>query len=731
MELQAVIGQLHIVNGVVQLATAVPGILAHPAPSRPARGRERDFLFVHLTLSGSIDETAVVTQDLLDAISQRFYQTSGSVTNALRQAIINANQLLLRLNLGSSQPTREGAITCAALHNGELFTLQVGEALAMIGHNYGIERLPAKAPDRITPVGRSSGLDIRYYHQRLQVGDSLLLADPRLANMPTSTFQEALVDTQVEYGLDALIEIVDTDSARLLLVEFADEKAPLYMADARHSPAASSEPLAVIPQPRREPREASPVPSDERRPQPTRPFATQPVRDPATTIRQTLDMEKTARHATSQAAMGLSRFTAWLAAVIDRLRTPTNGDEPLTNWVLPVVIAIMIPLLVGGVATGVYLQSGQSKQLSDLKDQMALNLGLGAQAGAEDEARIYYNTVLALAEQAERELRPRDLDVARLRAQARTALDELDDVTRLQGTLFYEYPVGTLLTAVVLQEGFAGDVYTLDQASGAVYQHQLDENMRPMGTDPLLLSYSPGSVKGNHIIGKIVDIIWRPAGSAVTREGLAMLDSSGALLTHHPDFTDVHTAVLGLSSEWGTPSAVTTYNERLYILDKEAGVIWKYFPSGDQFDVKADERTILLNEELNMAQVSDIAIYSVDGSLIVVYTDGRIRYYDTRANRREWDESILLTEGKLITPPGGFSAVKIIGRGLITSIFVADAANGRILQLNQDGRILAQYQATGPNGEELFQNIIDFAVAENPLRIFVVAENKLYLAAQE
>ncbi|MCP5097523.1 MAG: hypothetical protein GY943_18410, partial [Chloroflexi bacterium] len=60
-----------------------------------------------------------------------------------------------------------------------------------------------------------------------------------------------------------------------------------------------------------------------------------------------------------------------------------------------------------------------------------------------------------------------------------------------------------------------------------------------------------------------------------------------------------------------------------------------------------------------------------------------------------------------------------------------DATNGRILQLNQDGRILAQYQATGPNGEELFHNITDFAVAENPLRIFVVSGNKLYLAAQE
>ncbi|MCP5093943.1 MAG: hypothetical protein GY943_00160, partial [Chloroflexi bacterium] len=451
MELQAITGQLYIVNGAIQSDTAVPGILAQPAPSRPARGRDRDFLFVHLTLSGQVDETAVITQDLLDAFSQRFYQTSGSVTNALRQSATHINQLLLRRNLGSSQPTHEGAITCAALHNSELFTLQVGEALAMVGHNYGIERLPAKTPDRITPLGRSSGLDIRYYHQRLQVGDSLLLADPRIANMPTQTFQEALVDTQVEHGLDALIDIVDTDSARLLLVEFADDKVPLNVPDVKRDSAPKNEPLAVIPQPRREPRNSPAVPSDARRPQPTRPLTDQPIRDPATTIRQTLDMEKTARQATSQAAMGLSRFTGWLAAILGRLRTTTNGEEPLTNWVLPAVIAIVIPLLVGGVATGVYLQSGQSKQLSDLKGEMALSFGLGEQAATEDEARSYYNTVLALAEQAETELRPGDTEVARLRTAARTQLDVLDDVTRLNGTLFYEYAEETALTAVVLQ----------------------------------------------------------------------------------------------------------------------------------------------------------------------------------------------------------------------------------------------------------------------------------------
>ncbi|KAA3664819.1 MAG: hypothetical protein DWQ04_03745 [Chloroflexi bacterium] len=709
-----------MIEGVVQETTAVPGILMQPPPSRAARGRDRDFLFVHLSLSGRADETAVVAQDLLDAISRRFYQTSGSVTAALRQAIMDANQLLLRLNLSGTQPTREGAITCAALRQGELYTLQAGETFALIGHNYGIERMPAKQPDRATPLGRSSGLDIRYNHHRLQVGDTMLLADPRIAHLPTSTFQNALVDTPVETGIEELVDIVAEDSARLLFIEFVDDQETVAMPELSRSAAPTSEPMAVIPQPRRESRSLPTIPEDARRPQPVR-ESTKP----------TIDVETTARQATSQAAMGLSRLTAWLAAVIGKLRTTQEGDEPISNWATPLMVAILVPVIVGSIVTSVYLQRGQVTRLSDVKREMALNLGLAEQTTNEAEARNHYDLVLALAEEAETELRPGDTEVARLRAEARAALDELDDITRLTGDVLYTYTEGTLLTAVILQEDFLGNLYTLDQANGYIYLHQLGELLTPTSSDPQRLPYVNGQVLGTHVVNGIVDIMWRPVGSSVSREGLAMLDSGGALLTYHPDFGDTHTAPLGLASEWQGPSAMTTYNERIYILDSASGSIWKYFPSGDQFDVKAEERTIVIDDELNLGQAADISIYNEDGSLVVAYQDGRLRYYDTRANRRQWDEITLIQEGGLKSALGQLSAVHVVGRGLNTSIFVADTANGRILQLNRGGRVLAQFQATGPNGEELFQGISDFAVAENPLRIFAVNGDKLIAATQE
>ncbi|MCP4418860.1 MAG: hypothetical protein GY805_19765, partial [Chloroflexi bacterium] len=286
-ELQAVTGQLYIVDGVMQTASpetsssqiAVPGILVQPSPSRANRSRSRDFLFVHLTLSGNAEETAVLNQDLLDLISSKFYGASGSLTAAMRGAMMAANQSLLRRNLSSKETVCEGGITCAVLRQGELFTLQAGEALALLGHNFGIERLPPRPPDHITPLGRTSGLDIRYAHHRLQSGNLLLLADPRLSHLPTDSFNDALVDTDIETGLDVLIDTVADESARLLFIEFNDDSL-LNLPDVVLPTPREGQLATPIPQPRRDLEAThSFANSDNRRPQPIREGTAAPAKD--------------------------------------------------------------------------------------------------------------------------------------------------------------------------------------------------------------------------------------------------------------------------------------------------------------------------------------------------------------------------------------------------------------------------------------------------------------------
>jgi hypothetical protein len=726
MDLQALTGQLHIVNGSLQTPAEsggfVPGLLAQPAPPKAHRSRKKEFLFVHLMLSGPPEETAVPTQELLTLISQEFYRTGGSVTAALRQAITSANKQLLHRNLSGAAPTREGAITTAVLHNDALYVVQAGEGLALLGHNFGVERLPANQPQRITPLGRSAGLSMRYEHHPLQEGDMLLLADPRIANIPTPTLEPALVDTGVEDGLEALQTIIGPNSARLLLIEFTGSAPESFPDVLTPLPAAQLTP-EDFPEPVRE-GDAPVIPATERRPQPER---------PSPPPKQNKDLAAEAsyntRKAAAGAAFGLANFTDWLTDMLARLRPPHREDEEPTNWAIPALLALLIPVIVAVIVTGVYLQRGNARRFAEIKTEMSQNISLAETAGAEtpDEARQYYENVVTLSAEAD-ELRPGDAEVASLRQKALAGLDDLDGVTRLQGEVLYTYTPEVVLKSVTLQDGFDGGLFTLDQASN-VYYHQTDQSYMQLDDAPSRIIFAEQAV-GSYIVRNVIDMMWRPEGTAVTRDGLAMLDSGGALLTYYPNKGDTRAAPLGLSSVWQTPAAITTFDERLYILDPGAREIWKYYPDGDGFTINEGEQILELDPSADLNAAIDLDIYSEDGSLLLLYGDGRLRYYDTRSGRVQWDEQELLENGGLTLPLANPTAAKLVGKGLNASIFVADPGTGRIIQIARGGRVIAQYRAYDETGQDLFRNIQDFAVAEGPLRIFVTDGSKLYVATQ-
>ena len=719
MELQAVTGQLYMINGAVQDPATVPGLLAQSVPAKAARGRQEDFLFVHLTLSGQVEETRNLSQDLLDSISNIFYQTPGSVTAALRKAIIETNKELLGYNLRGETKTHEGAITCAVLRGQELYMAQTGEAFAFIGHNFGIERLPAAQPQRMTTMGRTAGLDIRYYHNWLQSGDILMLTDPRLGHLSTDALRPALIDTDVAGSLEALTAALDKNSGRILVVEFTDD-APGYLPDiTRPTPTVTSAARPMPPpinQPLREGNAQSTA----------TPVFRAPIAPGVNVDVETAEIS--ARKATSQAASGLSRVVGWLARFLERLKPPQPGPDEHTGWALPTFLAIAIPILVTIIVTSVFLQRGRVERFSEVKQGMSESLNLARQAGADiNAATTHYNDVLVLAVEAD-SLRPNDPEVERLRNEALAELDLLGGISRLNSRLIYQFTEETALSAIALGDELNGDIFLLDSANGIVYRQETDASFENMlSEEPQVILFNEQAV-GNHVVGQALDIMWRPRGQSVTRDGLAILDSAGALITFFPNFAENRAIPLGLASEWVQPTQITSFDERLYVLDPGSQEIWRYFPDGDNFTLNDDQRALTFIEDVDLDQVVDMAIYSVDGSVILLYQDGRIRSFSD--GRLEWDESELLNSG-METPFIAPTAVKIIGRGVTASIFVSDPGSGRIVQLSRLGNFLAQYKALDESGGELFSKASDFAVLDTPLRVFVAAGNTIYVATQE
>jgi hypothetical protein len=183
---------------------------------------------------------------------------------------------------------------------------------------------------------------------------------------------------------------------------------------------------------------------------------------------------------------------------------------------------------------------------------------------------------------------------------------------------------------------------------------------------------------------------------------------------------------MGLASDWSRPTELTTFNERIYILDPGAQVIWRYFAEGEGFTTSEDQRYIDFTENADIENVVDLAIYSEDGSVLLLYNDGRLRRYVN--GRFLWSEAELPANG-LESPLVAPKAIKIVGRGLNSSIFVLDPGSERIVQFSLGGTFLAQYKASDGEGNEIFASAEDFVVIDNPLRLILPAGNRLYVAS--
>jgi hypothetical protein len=91
---------IHRNNG--QEIPDLPGLLAVTPPRKTARGRENDTLVLYLMLSGNATFSAAELRTLINKTATAFYQTTGSLTFAMRKIAENLNTALLERNLSTT-----------------------------------------------------------------------------------------------------------------------------------------------------------------------------------------------------------------------------------------------------------------------------------------------------------------------------------------------------------------------------------------------------------------------------------------------------------------------------------------------------------------------------------------------------------------------------------------------------------------------------------------------------
>jgi DNA-binding beta-propeller fold protein YncE len=336
------------------------------------------------------------------------------------------------------------------------------------------------------------------------------------------------------------------------------------------------------------------------------------------------------------------------------------------------------------------------------------DLALGS-AESPTVARDHWLEVLASLKEAET-LEPEEPEIAQMRAQAETELDRIDGVTRLgQVYRIYEYNLPASAPSRVIVAGL--DVYVLDRGAGRVYRHALNDvqnALRNPNTDQVLLQQ--GQSVEDKTIGELVDINWMRDGGEGQAGALIVLDRDGLLVEHDPTWEQLGHQVVSGQDQWRAPLSLRTFDSNLYVLDPTANQIFKYL--AEQF-AAAPERWIKASD----ADLSKAVDMGIDGNIYVLHNNGRIaKYYG--------GEPVPFTVTKVPRSLSSAVALYTDVEEETEYIYVADASENRIVQLDREGAFVRQLQpALGQ--EDLFRQLSGLFVDETGAKLYFVANSAL------
>ncbi len=734
------ITQLHMVNGEAKAHRPIPGVYVQTMPRSVRRGREGDVLLLHVTVSGPSAESQLLQTGIIDKFQETYYRTPGGITTALRRAVNTANQHLLEHNLRHNPAAmRTGALCGAVLRGDELHLIQVGETQAYIGHNFGLEAVPAVQRQRLTPLGEQSGVDVRMFHTWLQEDETLLLLDPRLIHLDQALFSPILVEQSLEEMGKALTEMLTNNSARLILAKMVVVEPPSIVELPRREPARMT---AVSPDQadrnriRRERRRTviqrtvvappKPEPVVEATIRPSE----QPI-SPENSFDETATVSPVARGARNGLAavlFGLSNGVRGLA----RMLSGANGkhDARVRELWLACAMLFVTVLSVSWIVGSVYFQRERAALMLEIKHDIRQAWNNSERVGDSNPnlRRVYYDYILYQADVAA-QLVSNDSKILEWRSRVQTELDKDQGMLRLAAEPIIDYGDRAQMRSVALGGAPSFGIYGLDDNENAVYLSETRSGFDVSGAPRKLIAGE--AVVGTHLVGDIIDIGWRERNVQVAENGIALLDRGGALVTQFAETETRVSSPLGFASQWVDPVRMVGYAGRVYVLDRGSSAddaqIWRYLLQGTGLLLDNENPTIKL-PDLHLA--TDFVIMG-DGTMIVTYEDGRIRQYTTVGRVTTlWDETSLAENG-LLQPLVSPQAIYVTGAGLQSAIYVLDPGSSRLVKLSIGGTLLAQYRSTTFGDVfDLFANTVDFVVEDTPLRVYALTEDTLYVAEQ-
>jgi hypothetical protein len=594
LDFEALVGHLYVV-GNRSLSAQPPGMLVEVAPKKAARGRELDTFFALVTPSGENTAPAAFYDQMANISAERYFNSSGSVTAGLRAVFSSLNQDLNEHNQSGKRPY-EANLICAVLRDDELILARSGSGVALYRNAETLVMFPTEFENEDALFGPPLGIqpvpDIKMTRQTVAQGARLILSDASLTEMDIAKLKTSLATGDISDVLTGLKEIT-VPQVTLMAIEFVppDAPSPDTVKDMRSSSRApDATPAASAP--------AAPATT-------TTPDAPASVRPP----RQPRGLPRQVERSSGKAALLLSRALGGANHLFDRIIPPPEDGgrgwlRASTATGIAVLIPIVIVLLVLAMGVGGTGQSEFELCVENAGETAAIARGI---ASSDVQGTLAaWNAVLSVVDRCNA-IRAGDPAMTALTNEAQVVIDALFLVERRSTRLVASFTNATL-TQVVLQ---GLDLYTLDAQNQLVYRVSLPQDGRPAvpSSGEPIPSMRLGAVVGQFQIGELIDIAW----SEETTQIIA-LDRNGVLIQCSPRFLQSCDAQQLLANErWISPTRMTLWQGRIYLLDPGANQVWRYDSSGGVYATSPIE--YFAGE--NRPDITQAVDFGIDGAGVV------------------------------------------------------------------------------------------------------------------
>jgi hypothetical protein len=759
---------VRLIDG-VRIEDASPYVAALESPSGAARGRENEHLFILLWLTGH--PTRPRYRELREMVTRTYWATTGSITAALRRATATANHHLFQRNLRLAPSDRcYGGLSCAVLHDEDLFILQAGPGGAFIRQGAHHEIFPPR--ERLAHLGIGPLADARLHHVFISIGDTLLLTSPSL---PRQAGVETIIQTLSQAGIPKIISTLEQMGTEGNITALAMRIIQPGTPPPSPPPA---EQVKVKPKGKGKRERKKKGKEKEKEQKSSRPAQEEPSPPPdgIETTPQTIWRERlgaslqasgrlakrafrrAGRNLTALArggravgsglidggkrvlqalsrgirfvGYGLFAVVSWsvsaLGVLIRRMlpgvgvksgehqsRGKTRRAPPEENRMVMMGIAIAIPILVAILVVLSYVRFRRTSRSHDLITGAEREIEAVQSTGDDTEsARSHWQTALNLASQAV-ELQPHNPTPAAMLAQAQAAMDEIDQVTRVSPTQVFDFGSSNADRKLIFH---SNTLFVIDPTDDWVAQLPSDIPGGNVEIQDEGYLVQDGDQIGGSPVGDLVDCTWVEQANGRRSSALVMLTSNGDIISFDPSWNtegnpDRIRSALGDPPQ--APQALSSYQGRLYILDvpdDEEGQIWRYSPNGDAY-TEAPEPYFKQSPSRPLTGTVDMAI---DGHIYLLYNDGTVLKFLGGVEESFQIHGVPDGVGKDIT-------IAVDPQTANETVYLADRAGERVIVLGPDGAFQKQFRAEGS-----FDGMEALAVDESNGRFYVLNKGIVY-----